>query len=360
MTLTQVYMQQAALFVASDEDIQNLFLTGKKAVEAEGGGAGGQEAAQARDSLYKEIEPFWENMLEEYGLRQIHFHLGPGSTSFLRAHRPNKFGDNMDEVRYTIVDANLYQAPTAGFETGRVYSGIRGVVPVFAIDPETDKKVHVGPVEVGISFKKILESLEGVHNVDMAVLLTLDHLQSNMWADFLDERFAETPPIGDFAIETVSQEDNLREILATEAGYVLLLDTGTEIIKLSSGKSYGITSFNLRDYRGTVDPSLPRAGVIYIWEDISEEVLTLQEGIRNNIIFSLLAYVLFEIIFFWAIKILTQYLQEVVDEQTKTIQVLASHDPLTKLYNRHTLKDRFEEEIERSKRQNKPFAVTML
>lgn len=358
--LTTSYMQQAALFVASDEDVQQLFFNGQQAVVAEGGGAGGEQAEIARAALHQEVEQLWSNLIENYDLRQLHFHLGPGSTSFLRMHRPEKFGDNMDNVRYTIADANRLLIPTCGFETGRVYSGIRGVVPFFAIDPESGKEVHVGAVEVGDSFSHILQNLDDANDAGFAVLLTVEHMQQNMWTDFLDIRFDETPPIGDFAIEFTSREEELRELLATQKGYSLLLEQGTEIFSFEDGTSYGITVFDLRDYRGTVDESLPPVGAVYIWKDMTEDIAYFEKGVRNNIVYSILAFLFFEFLFYFALKYLTARLLVAIDEQTEIIREMALRDQLTGLYNRHCLPDKVACEMARADRAQTDFSVAML
>ena len=358
--LTTTYMQQAALFVASDDDVQQLFLNGQQAVMAEGGGSGGEQAEVAREALHQEVEQLWSNLIENYDLRQLHFHLGPGSTSFLRMHRPEKFGDNMDNIRYTIVDANRLLVPTRGFETGRVYSGIRGVVPLFAIDPESEKEVHVGAVEVGVSFSRILQNLDDANNAGFAVLLTVDHMQKNMWADFLDVRFATSPPIGDFAIESTSREEELQGLLATQRGYSVLLEQGTEILSFEDGISYGVTAFDLRDYRGSVDESLPPVGVVYIWKDMTEDVGHFEKGVRNNIIYAVLAFLFFELLFYFALKYLTARLQAAIDEQTEIIREMAIRDQLTGLYNRHCLFDKVSHEMARVDRTQSGFSVAML
>ena len=92
----------------------------------------------------------------------------------------------MDTVRYTIVDANKYLHPITGFETGRVYSGIRGVSPVFAIN-EAGEREHVGAVEAGNSFKVVLENLASNLPLNAAVILYEDNLRSNVWPDLLKQ-----------------------------------------------------------------------------------------------------------------------------------------------------------------------------
>ena len=163
-------MLQIATFVANDPRIQQAFLSGKLAVESEGGGKGKEQAKIARNNLLTIVAPSWAEMTRQFKARQLHFHLGPGSTSFLRVHKPTKFGDNMDNVRYTIVDANKTLKATSGFETGRVYSGIRGVQPVFAFSSDKQRQVHVGAVESGISYHDLLNNLSQTFDNDIVVL----------------------------------------------------------------------------------------------------------------------------------------------------------------------------------------------
>ncbi|MFK5926930.1 MAG: hypothetical protein QM483_09895, partial [Desulfuromusa sp.] len=106
---TEMGMLQVATVIAHDQKVQQLFLLGKKAVELEGGGAGGELAAQVRQSLFEHVQQSQDVLAKQFGFRQLQFHFGPGSLSFLRVHRPEKFGDRMDKVRYTIVAANAEQ-----------------------------------------------------------------------------------------------------------------------------------------------------------------------------------------------------------------------------------------------------------
>jgi hypothetical protein len=147
-------MQQIATYIANNTDVQRLFLEGKLAFEKERH-AGLNETMRAREELYRLVSPGWNQLISRYDVRQLQFHLGPGSTSFLRVHRPEKYGDNMDAVRHTVVDVNTKMANTRGFETGRTSSGIRGVVPV-AIMTDSNSTIHIGALEAGTSFSEML------------------------------------------------------------------------------------------------------------------------------------------------------------------------------------------------------------
>ncbi len=91
------------------------------------------------------------NLLKKYKIKQLHFHL-PSNESFLRFHRPQKFGDNLTNIRETVNYVNQTKKPIDGFEEGRIYNGYRFVFPLF------HDKLHIGSVE--ISFSTLAMSVE--------------------------------------------------------------------------------------------------------------------------------------------------------------------------------------------------------
>ncbi len=88
-----------------------------------------------------------EMLLDSYravsdSMAQFHFHL-PDSTSFLRLHNPDKFGDELSSFRFTVNQANQSQEIVRGIEEGRGGYGMRVVVPV------SYQGEHLGTVEMG-------------------------------------------------------------------------------------------------------------------------------------------------------------------------------------------------------------------
>lgn len=241
-------MQQLATFIANDPRVASLFQKGKYAVLSEGGGPGKDRAMFFREKLFELVKPSWQNMTAGYDVRQLHFHLGPGSTSYLRVHRPKKFGDNMDDVRYTVVDVNQNHVPTKGFETGRVYSGIRGVVPVFSKSKTDGNKEHIGALEAGTSFTVLLRELRKNLDSEFAVLLRRDHVYRNMWKAFVNEHFSSDRKVGDYFIEASTKNHiiGLFEIKAVTS----LLNKQEGSIILQKPHSMQICVFPLQDYRG--------------------------------------------------------------------------------------------------------------
>ena len=356
--MTGNHMQQMATFIAENEQVQQLFLQGKEAVAAEGGGTGGPMAAAARQALYEKVGNRWQILQERYDVRQLQFHLGPGSVSFLRVHQPTKFGDPMDKVRHTIVAANRLLVPTKGFETGRINSGIRGAAPVVAVQPETGAQVHVGTLEAGTSFASMLERLESASGARFAVFLDRQHMIENMWPNFIKSHFNQNPPVGDLVLEQSSYPQEIRSILETPPGRVLAQKSGTRTLVME-GRSYGVTSFPLKDYLGTVDSTRKPVGTVYVWRDATDLVAAFWHQVWFNLILAISGFLILELLLYQAQDYVTRQLEATIDEQVGIIKKMAVQDQLTALYNRHILSEMFVQIQARSQRSGVPFAMMM-
>lgn len=316
-----------ATYISNDKEIQSLFLAGKKAVETEGGGAGGEKAAEARQQLFNVVGATWKTVQNKFHARQLHFHLGPGSTSFLRVHKPDKFGDNMDDVRFTIVDTNKERTPRFGFETGRVYSGLRGVVPVTAWNGESNRQVHVGALEVGTSFNSILNIMNDKSGVGGGVLLTREHITSAMWPDFIKTRFGDNFKICNCGIEAYSRDNFTNIIQAGLEKHISFQGNGTDIVKLDSNY-FAVNHFPLRDYLGTKDQTRKDVGAIVFWRDANATMAALQNTKFFNIIYGVFGYLLLEILLFFSFRYGMQRLEAEV--ALRTIELSASNSILTR------------------------------
>ncbi|MBF0257042.1 MAG: methyl-accepting chemotaxis protein [Gammaproteobacteria bacterium] len=98
-----------------------------------------------RDWLRDQLVPAYKVLEKEYGARQFQFHRPP-AFSWLRVHKPEKFGDDLSSFRHSVINTNAKQSPTRGLETGVAGLGARGIVPIF------HQGKHLGSVEFGMSF----------------------------------------------------------------------------------------------------------------------------------------------------------------------------------------------------------------
>jgi PAS domain S-box-containing protein len=75
-------------------------------------------------------------------LKQLHFHL-TSNESFLRFHKPSKFGDDLTKIRDTINYVNKNSESIDGFEVGKRYGGYRFIYPL-----KDKNNIHLGSVEI--------------------------------------------------------------------------------------------------------------------------------------------------------------------------------------------------------------------
>lgn len=161
---------------------------------------------------------------------RFHFHL-PDSTSFLRLQKPEKFGDSLKEIRFTVNEANAKQKVITGIELGKEGYGIRVVAPVFY------ENKHIGSVEFGANFgQAFLEELKSEFGNEYI----LYNLQENemTWKD-------DSSKDGLLAA-TISDEWSLSKEVITKT------KSGQKITLFSQNQEQGLILLPFRDYSGKV------------------------------------------------------------------------------------------------------------
>ncbi len=122
-------------------------------------------AEQNRDRLLELFRSAYLKLRADYGVRQFQFH-NPPALSFVRIHKPEKFGDDLSSFRHTVVKTNNDRSVITGLEVGVAGLGIRGVVPMF------DGDKHTGSVEFGMSFgQPFFDAFKVKNGVDVALYL---------------------------------------------------------------------------------------------------------------------------------------------------------------------------------------------
>ncbi|MCS7071663.1 MAG: ATP-binding protein, partial [Anaerolinea sp.] len=162
-------------------DVLDLFRRASAASEEEQA-----EIRQALIDLLNDDYQIWQTL----NVRQLHFHL-PNNVSFLRFHRPELFGDDLTDVRYTVRRVNETREPIVGFEEGRVFNGFRYVYPLFW------QSEHIGSVEVSVSFTAIQQQMNQVlpgavtfvMNADIVEATVFSSEQSNYVPSDVSDRF---------------------------------------------------------------------------------------------------------------------------------------------------------------------------
>ena len=118
-----------------------------------------KEKDRLRDELHKLLKQKYR-LLKTKGVLQYQFVL-PNNKSFLRMHKPSKFGDDLSEVRDDFKYVNTNLKPIIGFNQGRTAHAFRNVYPIF----DKNKK-YLGAMEVSFSsdsFQEYLTKISKIH-----------------------------------------------------------------------------------------------------------------------------------------------------------------------------------------------------
>ena len=149
-----------------------------------------------RQNLYNLLKDDYYLLRDSIGLRQLHFHK-PNNDSFLRFHRPERYGDNLTDIRESVRLANKNKEFVQGFEEGRIFNGFRYVFPIF------DSGEHIGSVEMSISFTVLKELLDSIFNAHYDFIIRGDIVDEKV---FTQEQgnYEKTPFYPNYVKETQS------------------------------------------------------------------------------------------------------------------------------------------------------------
>jgi len=139
-----------SLIVASTPQAQNEFAEGN------------------RDALAAWTVPLFKDLKSKFAVRQFQFH-SPPATSFLRAHKPAKFGDDLSSFRRTVLETNSKKTLIDGLEKGVAGLGIRGIAPISV------NGNHKGSIEFGMSFgQAFFDQFKKEHDNDISLYIKRD------------------------------------------------------------------------------------------------------------------------------------------------------------------------------------------
>ncbi|MEA3331220.1 MAG: ATP-binding protein [Campylobacterota bacterium] len=126
-----------------------------------------------RKRLYRLLYPRYKSM-QRRGVLQFQFIL-PSSISFLRMHKPTKFGDNLSSVRYSVASTNKTHKPSFGFEQGRTTHAFRNVFPLFY------KQKYIGCYEVSYSSESMQDTLTEINKIHSHFLINKNIFKAKVW-----------------------------------------------------------------------------------------------------------------------------------------------------------------------------------
>ena len=315
-------------------EIKRLFALGVRAQDA-------VEKDRYRKMLYNELSGLYQRLLK-YNFRQLHFH-EKNNQSYLRFHRPEKYGDDLTGIRDSVEYVNKKKKYIRGFEEGVIFNGYRFVYPLF-VDDE-----HIGSVEISVSLNSVIRKLDENFDKTAQFLISKNHVmkkviaseQSNYFPWFIDACY----------------------LLDRELSGTCVLEN--HIIGRDAQKIKNAITANKEKYQPfiveIVLDSVPRVLAFLPIKNFMGETAAYLFGISDskkmldldkNFYFSFIGQML---LFVFLVVFIVYYRLS-----QKKIEEMAIFDSLTKLYARGPFMQMVGTEFERYKRYRNPFSLIMI
>jgi methyl-accepting chemotaxis protein len=267
LTAKQSDLKMAMTILLSNKNIKQLFADGN------------------RDELLKELLPLYKNNLKpKYDITQFQFHKPP-AVSFLRLHKPQKYGDDLSSFRQTVLDANNMKGIISGLEVGRGGPGLRIVFPI------ENNGIHIGTVEFGSGFGNILSAISTSLGLDYAV-----GIKENTFNKVKRFKNKNTDILKDGIVFYKFSSDSIKPYISKS-----VLKNALSRFETTNNKNIASIAFPIKDYAGT------EIGNILLYKDISNimENASAEAGQRAGVILFVSLLVAVGITFFTHRNIVT-------------------------------------------------------
>jgi diguanylate cyclase (GGDEF)-like protein len=136
--------------------------------------ASNREKKNLRKELYRALVIQYD-ILKKAGVLQYQFVL-PNNESFLRMHKPNKFGDDISKVRKDFVYTNKTHKIKRGFYPGKTTHAFRNIYPIFDA-----KKNYIGAMEVSFTSDSVQKYLTSKSKIHTHFLVDKEIFNSKEW-----------------------------------------------------------------------------------------------------------------------------------------------------------------------------------
>ncbi|MEA3513838.1 MAG: cache domain-containing protein, partial [Campylobacterota bacterium] len=136
--------------------------------------ANSEEKTTLRKELFNYLSPTYK-IMQTKGILQLQF-VFPDNRSFLRVHKPSKYGDDLTDTRYSFKHANKTKETVTGFEQGRTSHAFRYAFPFF-----DENNNHLGAVEISLSSYALQDKLLSVNKVHSHFLVNKEIFDAKAW-----------------------------------------------------------------------------------------------------------------------------------------------------------------------------------
>ena len=305
-----------------------------------------QKLAILREKLYLLLEPEYE-YFKKNGVRQLHFHL-PKAVSFLRFHKPKKFGDSLWNIRESIKYVNKHLTQISCYEEGRIFNGFRNVFPLFY------KNQFLGTVEISYSFLTLQKELLAVDFSSYMFLVSkkvatkklfkaeLSHYEESQFKNFFYDK---------------GTLQNVME-LCLDKIFAINKEIAPKVQqRLAKGEIFSIYFSDKNIYYGerilisfipvkNIDDQTVAYIIHYKFDKFLDLLLH-----KTNMLFAILTLLML------LISLMVMLYLIYYKKKQEFIEAQATHDALTKIYNRYGLNNILKQKMQEYQRYQKEFSI---
>ncbi|QSZ43125.1 diguanylate cyclase [Sulfurimonas aquatica] len=281
-----------------------------------------------RKALLDITLPIYKNLNKENPFLQVmHFHT-KDTVSFLRLHKPEKFGDDLSSIRHMINKVNSTHKKQIGIEVGRYGIYSRVALPII-----NKKNEFLGVLEFGININYILDVFGKKYDFH-PILLIEKKLFTIIYKGYEGVAYSSYSD-GYYAID--SQSENEREKSCNNS-----------------------ITFKVTDLKSATNDNI---GQILFTKDMTL-YMNLKNTTRNLSIISALIMVFIAL---YIIRIILKRHIHVINEYESRLNIkhrsllkLSNTDHLTKINNRQAIERYLSKELKRAKRHNVQLSLLMI
>ena len=289
-------------------------------------------ARQDRQALLRRAAPLFADLKRDYGITHFYF-TSPARINLLRVHAPLRYGDVID--RYTTLQAEKNGTVFYGVELG-----VLGTFTLRLVAPWYDEKTQalLGYVELGMEIDHVLRRLRSFFGIEAYVLIYKEFLKQSQWEDGM-RALGRTPHWEHYDRVVLADQSlqGVNPLLADHIAHGSFEHPGELLVEPFS---YRIMNVPLRDAQNRV------VAQMVLLTNISQDKKQMRNTVYAGSLAALVVGIILFFFFYWQVGQVGQQ----IDRAEEALDLLATHDELTGLYNRRTFSTLISEEVERSYR----------
>jgi len=292
-----------------------------------------------RQELYRLSSPLYENLIRENPHLKIMNFYTVDTHTLLRMHKPEKFGDDLNDLRKMLVSTNETKKPHYGIEIGKYGIFYRVMFPVFK------DGVHIGAFDFGVDVKYLISRLS-ILNMHAPLLLVTKKAAAPIYkydkkaADYLKE-FTDGYSMVKFS-STRDEDLSIADVVDKN-----IIEKSNYIVNMDSVDCLLYRGYTLKDYNNSP------VGYFVFMENMDYYMDTIV-FVRWVSILTTIFLMMVVIILMY--KLIRDYAKEIM-AQKDILDYRTHHDSLTGLANRVLFNDRLHQAVQTAKRHKNSFAL---